>query len=174
MLAKTAPSKKKRGVVRVDPVCDFPSRKLVVTDLSRAVADLMSSDLGFHLRAVDFSVASEVLTLPCTQGETLRILSDVLTAALQNPEVRRVSIYGGQRPSVRRVIIAAHYVWPPPTCKVITIGKRDEDCEPAAFPGWPLHWRASWFDNGYDCIYQISVEANLPSSAFASGIGTER
>jgi hypothetical protein len=158
VLARTVPPKRKRAVVRVDSVCDIGLRTRVETDVSGAVADLMSSDLWGRLSAVDFAVTCGGFALPCTRDETLRILSDVLTAALQTPEVQRVSIYGGQGPSVRRLIVAAHCVWPPPQGKVIIIGKRAEDCEPANFPGWPLHSCASWFENGYDRVYQISVQ----------------
>ncbi len=160
VLAKAAPSRKKRAFIRVDTVCDQTPRRALETDLSRAVADLMSSDLGGPLRALDFTVFGEALTLPCTQDQTLRMLSDVLTAALETPEVQRISVYLTHRPSVRRLMVTAHYVWPPSQCKVIRIGARDDECKPATFPGWPLESRASWFDNGYDRIYQVSVEAN--------------
>ena len=154
-------SVKKRGaLVQGHTICDFGARKRVVTDLSLAIADLISSDLGVPFGAVDFDVASEGLALPCTPDETRLILSDVLTAALQTPGVQRVSFYGGQGPNIRRLIIVAHYVWPRPQFKVITVGRRDEDCEPVHFPGWPFHSCASWFDNGYDRIYQISVEVH--------------
>ena len=121
------------------PVCIVAPRQGLETNLSLTVADLMSSDVSDRLRAVDFAVVGKGFTLPCSREETRRILSDVLTAALQTPEVKRVSIYGGARPGVSRLIVAAHCVWPPPLRRVITIGKRDEDCEPATFPGWPLH-----------------------------------
>jgi hypothetical protein len=158
VLAKTAPPERKRAVVRVAPICDRGPRERVETDLSRAVADLMSSELGGRLSAVDFAITGESFALPCTHDETLRILTDVLTAALQTPKVQRVSIYGGQRPSARLLTVAAHCVWPPPQGKVIIIGKRAEDCELATFPDWPSYSSASWFDNGCDRVYQISVQ----------------
>ena len=157
VLARSAP-KKRRALVQVRPISDLGVRKRVETDLSCGIADVISSDLGVRLRALDFDVATGGVSLPCTPDETRRILSDVLTAALQTPGVERVSVYGGQGPSIRRLIVVAHYVWPPPQGKVIIVGKRDEDCERATFPRWPLHSRASWFDNGYERIYQISVE----------------
>lgn len=160
VLAKAAPSRKKRALIRVDTVCEQAPCRTLETDLSRAVADVLSSALGSPLRALDFAVFGEALTLPCTHDETLRMLSDVLTAALETPEVQRISVYLTHRPSVRRLIVTAHYVWPPPQCKVIRIGARDDECKPTTFPGWPLESRASWFDNGYDRIYQISVKAN--------------
>ena len=40
---------------------------------------------------------------------------------------------------------------------VIVAGKRDEDCEALEFAGWPPHSRASWFDNGFERVYQISL-----------------
>jgi hypothetical protein len=178
VLAKTAPSKKKKfAAAGVDPVCIVAPRQGLETNLSLTVADLMSSDLGDRLRAVDFAVVGKGFTLPCSREETRRILSDVLTAALQTPEVKRVSIYGGARPAVSRLIVAAHCVWPPPLRRVITIGRRDEDCEPATFPGWPLHSGATWFDNGFDRIFQISVrsravdKSKLPALLSPSSVG---
>jgi hypothetical protein len=43
-------------------------------------------------------------------------------------------------------------VWPLPLEKPITIGKWIEDSLKAELPNWP----ATWFENGYGRIYQIS------------------
>ena len=121
----------------------------------------MVSDLGIRLQAMDIGLPTEGLAFLCTASEIRCILSDVLKTALETPGVRRIAIYGGQRPGIRRLIVVASYTWPPPRGKVIIVGKRDQDCEPAVFAGWPSNWRASWFDNGYDRIYQIYFSSGM-------------
>ncbi len=156
VFAKSTP-KNKRAAARIDPIRDLGGRKGEGSDLATAAADLISSDLGASLGAIDLYATAGDFILPCTHDATLRILADILTAALQTPEVRRVSIFGAQQPSIYRLIVVAHGVWPPPLFEVITIGKRDEDCESLRFPGWPTNSRASWFHNGHDHIYQVSL-----------------
>src|SRR5262249_29117244 len=115
------------------------------------------SELGERLRLIDFSYPAENFPLPCTGEDTSRVLSDILIAALETPHVHRVSMSVGQRPGCRQLTVAAHYASPvaPPT--VVTIGKPDSECDPAAFPSWPAHSSATRFDNGFDRVFQISV-----------------
>ena len=125
------------------------------------MSELMSSDLGVQLRAADIAIDVASVGLPCPHGDALRILTDVVTAALRDSEIRRISVYGGRRPGIQRLVVAAHRSWPPPLYKSITIGRRDEDCEPVVFSGWPSHSRATWFDNGYDRIYQFPSKSSV-------------
>jgi hypothetical protein len=155
LLAEVTPSPKKRTKA---PRAAFALRRRTETHLSLALSNLMTSDLGERLRLMDFSYPTESFHLPCTCEDTSRVLSDVLTEALQTRDVWRVSICVGQRPGICELTVAAHYVFPAPHAAVVTIGKRDSDCEPATFPGWPAHSRLTRFDNGYDHIFQISVE----------------
>jgi hypothetical protein len=123
-----------------------------------AVGELLSAELIVRAReaGVTIDIAPFQLTYP--QADMRRILSDVLTDALETPGVRHISLYGGHLPGGDRVFVAAHRVWPPRSRQGITIGRCDNDCTLAAFSGWPLHACASWFDNGSERIYQISLE----------------
>ena len=164
VFATSSTSKRKSAGVLEEPVWNTPPLKQHEADIALAVRELMASDLGVRLRAADIAVEVGAVGLPCAQGAAFRILSDIVMAALRDPEVRRISIHGGRRPGVYRLYLSAHRVWPAPLGRVIIIGKRDEDCEPVLFPGWPPYIRASCFDNGYDRIYQISAETDEASS----------
>jgi hypothetical protein len=160
VLAGTSPGKKKRGRAGIDRAYGFGSRPRGKTDLSRAVASIMSSELGSRLHARGFTSPGAAVILPCTRQEIVRILSDILTEALQAPDVQRISIGVGRRPNVIQLTVAAYRNWPPPLGDSRTIGKRDQDCEELTIAGWPSHSRATWFDNGYGRIFQVSIEAN--------------
>lgn len=158
LLVKTAPTRKYADPLPLEPSgYPYVSSRCQGTDLADALSDVMSSALGARLQALGLALPEGTLTLPCAHGEAVRILVDVLMAALQVPNVRRIAIHASQQPGVRQLIVAAHYVWPPPLNRVIIVGRRDEDCEAATFDGWPPNSHASWFDNGYDRIFQISV-----------------
>jgi hypothetical protein len=158
VLAETAPSaNKKREATRVCGDDNFAGCRRVETKLSLAVAKVMSSDIGERLRSVGLFYSDEAFSLPCAFDEASHLLADVLTAALEVPEVRRVSIYPGRRPGSRQLTVAAHYIFPAPLRSVVTIGKRDSDSEPGTFAGWPSHSGVTTFDNGYSRIFQISI-----------------
>lgn len=148
--AKATRSRPKQKAVSADCIREFcPTRPSPVeTDLSRILGELMSSELEAVLEPIIIAGSGEGFTVPCSSEETHRLLADALAFALQTRGIQRISINGGQRPGIRRVIVAAHLVWPTPQGRVITMGKRDEDCELVVFPGWPSHWRACWFENG--------------------------
>jgi hypothetical protein len=157
VLAETAPSKKKK----LEPIRPYRGggepRQRLETRLSSALETVMSSELGERLRALDVHCPAGSFSVPCTLEETGRLLADVATAAVQTPAVRRISIYPGQRPGGRQLTVVAHCVFPAPLRSVVTIGKRDSDCEPRTFPGWPPRARVTTFDNGYGRIFQISI-----------------
>lgn len=157
VLTETTPSaKKKREPARARPQRDFNPRQRVETDLALAISHVMSSCLGVRLRALDFSCSAEKFWLPCSFDDALTVLMAVLTAAIETPGVQRVSLGVGQRPGSRQLTVAAHYILARPAT-VVTIGKRDMDCEPVAFLGWPAHASATTFDNGYARIFQIKI-----------------
>jgi hypothetical protein len=157
VVAKSAPSRKKRAIIREGPRQNNNLVKLSEVDTQVVMTELMSSDVGARLRVAGVAVDVADVRLPCLYQDALRILTDVVTAALRDTGIRHISIYGGKRPGAQFLIVTAHRVWPSPLYKVITIGQREEDCVPAVFSGWPAHSKANWFDNGYDRIYQVSI-----------------
>lgn len=98
VLSRTTPSKTKRAATPVDAVHCHASGDGRQTHLSTAVADLMSSDLGIRLRTLGLVMPGDTFLLPCTRRESQRILTNVLTAVLEDPAVQRIWICGGQRP----------------------------------------------------------------------------
>jgi hypothetical protein len=129
----------------------------VETELCAIVPILLRSEVGTALQSIEFDFQGANLAIPCSAEDSLKILTEVIGAALAVPGVRRVAIRNSQRPGARQLIVAANRVWPPPTGQVVTIGRRERDCEPVCFPGMPPNVEIRWFDNGYDRIYQISI-----------------
>jgi len=159
VLARTTPSKREQALVEWDQIQRFPLLDTPRTELSRTVAELMSSDLGPELRSLDFAIQGDAFLLPCTPAESRQLLCDILSVALQTPGIQRISIYGTRLPDDHRLLVVAQVVWPRPVRQVIITGMRDRDCHALMLPGWPPRWHANWFDNGYDRIFQISVQA---------------
>jgi hypothetical protein len=155
VIAGAAP-RKHRDAQRASSLTDEPSIS-VETNLLDVLDSLLSNS-----RFVDVAIDPRA-SVPCSRSEARLVLSDVLSAALNDPDAERISISASRLPSVFGVTIVAHRVWPPPLGEVIAIGKGDEDCHPASFPGWPANSRANWFDNGYDRVYQISFELTQQS-----------
>jgi hypothetical protein len=156
VLAQAAPARQRQTAV-ANVTWDPPVRRSEV-NLEDAVADFTASDPGARLREVAAAIAVKGCALPCTADETLRILSDTVTAALAVPGVSRISIYAGQQPSARRIKVVAHRIWPTPENAIVVTGQRESSCVPVEFAGWPANAHVNWFDNDYGRVYQIFVE----------------
>lgn len=132
-------------------------------DLSAAFAELSScSELEGRLRATRLDVENK-LTIRCSPRDAFRILSDISRVALDDAEVRGLSLDVCPLPGRDLLFVTAHRVWPHPLLEPVTIGKGERDCEPIHFPAWPHGWRATRFDNGYAGVYQVSIPAARPS-----------
>jgi hypothetical protein len=115
-----------------------------------------SSELTGRVRATHIGVEKQ-LTIRCLPREAFHILSDISRVALDDVEIRELSLDVCQLPGRDLLFVTAHRAWPPPLLETVTIGKREEDCEPIRFPMWPDRWRATRFDNGYADVYQVSI-----------------
>jgi Domain of unknown function (DUF4118) len=133
------------------------------TALAPAVADVMSTDIGALLRGTGIGIDSKDAELPCTHSEAVGILRSILTDSLDEA-TRRISIDVARQPDTWRLSIAAHRVWPAPCDEIIPIGKRAAACTPVTFPVWPDGFRVNWFDNGYDRIYQVYLDADYQAN----------
>ncbi len=162
VLARTIPFKRHRALSTGIPQIHAPSR--VEADLEAALADVKSYQLGVLLRAEKIKLAART-TLLCTHAEAVRILSGVFYSAFQDAQIQQVYIYVTRQPRGQRLFIA-NYRWPVPSGQVIVIGRRDADCEPALFSELPPGVSASWFDNGYARIYQVSIPARTQAIPF--------
>jgi hypothetical protein len=126
------------------------------TPLSLALEDVLASHVGARLRARRVELTAAVLPLvPGSQAEAACVLADVLTAALDLPDLRSVTISAGREPASERIWLSAQ-TRRPPLNRAVTTGKTDAECDPFCGDNWPSFCRATWFDNGYDRIYQIS------------------
>jgi hypothetical protein len=104
---------------------------------------LLAADIGRQLSSGDIGVDLDDAVMPWAQDDTIRILSAVITDAIERSRVQRISIYAGRRPGVRRLVVTAHRTWPPPLYVAITIGKADCDCQPFGSLALPRNSRAS-------------------------------
>jgi K+-sensing histidine kinase KdpD len=158
VFASTAP--RARRAVRNEPeIRETDSPRDGLVNLAIVLADLMSSSgLGQRLRERGVEIkASRLHDVHCSYADAVRILSDVLGAAVTEPGLRMVSLHVGRRPEADLVFVDAHSAWPPPVRRTIIIGKRDDDSSRIDFNGWPAHLSATWFDNGYGRSYLISL-----------------
>jgi hypothetical protein len=120
------------------------------------------SELKGRLRATHIDVDNK-LTIRCLPRDAVRILSDISRVALDDAEVHGLSLDVCPLPGRDLLFVTAHRVWPHPLLESVTIGKGEKDCKPILFPAWPHGWRASWFDNGYAGVYQVSIPTARPS-----------
>jgi hypothetical protein len=133
-------------------------------EIKRVLADLTSSsELGERLKQRRIEVESSHLgSFRCSHADAVRVLSHMFAAVLIDPQLRRVSFHVSRRPGIALLFVDAHRSWPSPFRKTITIGKSVEGCSRADFHGWPDDLSATWFDNGYGRIYQVSFKAANP------------
>ncbi len=145
-------------------------------DLAGALEGLMASEFGASMRSsgivVDAANDGANVALPCSKTEAIDLLQRVVADSLAVQRTRRISIYSGRQPGTLRLFIAAHRVWPSPSGETIAVGKRAELCTPIAFPACAARFRANWFDNGYDLVYQIFFDE--AESSLSAGQGFPR
>lgn len=158
VLAGTAPSKRRAAGNPAIQQYDLCIPERVEVDIESTIAELLSSALGDRLRGIEVVVLQNVIALNHSRSDTKRILFDVLREASLLPKVQRISISVGHRPGLRQLNVVARHNIEDLHGKVITIGKRDEDCERIEFPGWPQASHATYFDNGCERVFQISVK----------------
>jgi hypothetical protein len=157
-----------RGRTEICPTGISPSlfsRARPHTNIGSIISELARTDLGDRLRKLKIPVEFDSrISLPCTHTEAIQILSDLLAACLDCPEVQRVWIHHSRQPGMERLSLIAHRTWPFPAYETIHIGKRDEDCEALEFANWPFYSRVTVFDNGYARIYQLTLGSPVSES----------
>jgi len=98
---------------------------------------------------VEISVG-DLLLRACPETAA-KILDEVFVAALSEPGIEAVAVYGGRWPGQDRVWVAARYRDLPPEAFVLANGKKDRD-NPGLGTG-----SVTWFDNGFERVYQIPL-----------------
>lgn len=129
-----------------------------VADLSRVIEELLDSNLGSRLCAAGIAVDAGNVVLPCSLSRAIELLKIVLADSLNVQRTERISIHNGRQPGFLCLFVAAHRVWPPPAGESIAIGRHPALCTPLAVSRSSPYYRANWFDNGSDRIYQIFFE----------------
>ena len=115
------------------------------TDLARRVGDLQ-----VHPDVDDVIAVS--------QDELTQILSDILRIVFSHSNVRHVDIYAGRQPARDRVTVIAAYDLSSPLPCIRMLGRSDNECHRLQMEQWPPSCSATWFDNGFDYIYQIAID----------------
>ena len=118
---------------------------------------VMERDAQLRPRLKDLQVygASEV-HVGLSDPDLERILSDILRMAFSHPDVRCVGAYAARQPSLDRITIAAEYDLTSALPRIRTVGRSDS--VPLETGNWPPNCSASWFDNGFEYIYQIAIQ----------------
>ena len=85
------------------------------------------------------------------------ILSDVLRIAMSNPGTQRVRIHTGRRPGLDHICVVAQCGDSASLPRIRIVGRPDSE-RPLRAKGWPANCSATVFDNGFEHIYQISIQ----------------
>jgi hypothetical protein len=125
---------------------------------AQTLGDVMTSHAERATNRIRIVSPAEGTPLRCQRLEARHVLSDVLEFVQQTAGSSEIRVYAARLPGVQRLTLVADYSSPKGDA-VSTIGKRDEDCHAVAFPEWPASWSATWFDNGHQKIYQVSLRA---------------
>jgi hypothetical protein len=109
-------------------------------------------------RSSDIEICGELYDAPAVPRHNLEtVLSDVLCVAISNPGIQRVRIHAGRRPGLDQICVVAQSadgVWLP---RIRMLGRSDKE-RPLRTIGWPSNCSATFFDNGFEHIYQISIQ----------------
>jgi hypothetical protein len=154
LVARSAPDAReitRRGASSAGPVREDNS----VADVSQVIEELLDLNPDIRRCAAGIAIDAVGIALPCSRTRAIELLKIVLGDALHVQRTERISIHNGRQPGFFCLFVAAHRVWPPPACESIAIGRHPDLCTPLTVSGSPAYYRANWFDNGSDRVYQI-------------------
>ncbi|MEO8367608.1 MAG: DUF4118 domain-containing protein [Candidatus Solibacter sp.] len=172
--------RKGRRQQQADAITSEPlplSRRQEGSRIADVIARLLEKDAGLWLRSADLHVeVDQDQRIKLSEHEFDRILTDILRLAFARNEVtggtrsRRVSIYAAHRPSCDRISVSAEYDLEPTLPRVRIVGRNDDQCKRIPTSGWPPRCSATWFDNGFEYIYQVAIQKPVPcdSNSFAA------
>jgi len=152
--------------------CPRPSSPTGPT-LGEAILLAIEQEAALRGRASDIHVhVGHAQHLSISLTDLDMIVRDVLRIALSPTNVRSIDIYSGQRPTEHCIRIAAVYAADPVVpCLKIT-GRMDDSCVALELPSWPGPCSATWFDNGFELIYQIRIKRDTERRQVRSLPGT--
>ncbi|HZL57257.1 MAG TPA: hypothetical protein VFC21_09260 [Bryobacteraceae bacterium] len=115
------------------------------TELAHLAHQILFSE---GLNAANLPLAIFDFTIEGSSREAERLLREVLDNALSQPGTQKISIFGGRRPGVDIIWVAAQYRDLPEGPYSLSSARKNE----TLLSGTP-----AWFDNGYERIYRISL-----------------
>jgi hypothetical protein len=121
----------------------------------------METDDGLKERLEDVEVDGELEgNVALSEVELARLVSSLLRTAFTNTNVRNVGMYTGRQPTLDRITLVAGYDPSPTLPRVRSLGRPETQCQVLQMDHLPPHCSATWFDNGYDYVYQIAIHRN--------------
>ena len=149
-------------IFRVVESMQGPPERLAASDglsFPEAISGVMERDSVLRRRASDVCVHVDQNTRSSMGADALdQILLDILRVALSHSNVHRVNVYASRRPSEECIRVAAEYAVQPSFPRLRVTGRTDDSCANLALPRWPDICSATWFDNGFEFIYQVRIK----------------
>jgi len=118
----------------------------------------METDADLKERLNDVEVDGELEgNVALSETELDRLVSSLLRTAFTHTDVRHVGMYTGRQPTLDRITLVAGYDPSPTLPRVRSLGRPETQCQVVRMDHLPPHCSATWFDNGYDYVYQIAI-----------------
>lgn len=150
--------RQQRDVITTEPL-SLPLRRQEGSRLADLVPRLLEKDRELRLRSAELHVeVDQHQRVTLSEQQLDGVVADILRLAFARTDVRRVSIYAARRPSCDRISISAEYDLEPTLPRLRIIGRNDDHCMLISMPTWPPRCSATWFDNGFEYIYQVVVQ----------------
>jgi hypothetical protein len=109
-------------------------------------------------RSSDIEICGELHDELGVSGKILeKILSDVLSIAISEPGIQRVRIDAGRRPALDQICVVAQCADRVSLPRIRILGQPNNE-RPLAVKDWPANCSTTFFDNGFERIYQISIQ----------------
>jgi hypothetical protein len=125
--------------------------------LAAIVRSTMERDSDLGKRAGDLDVYGELdRTIAVAQDELERVILDILRMAFSDSKVQHVGVYTGRQPALDRISVVAEYDLASALPGIRLIGRWDSQYQ-IRTANWPPNCSATYFDNGYEHIYLISI-----------------
>jgi hypothetical protein len=138
--------------------CSFERSRQSTPSLHTIVQAVLNHHDAVAARRGDIEICGElhdVSAVPQNKLET--ILSDVLHIAISNPATQRVRIHTGHRPGLDQICVVAQCSDPVALPRLRILGRSDSERALRA-KAWPANCSATFFDNGFEHIYEISIQ----------------
>ena len=161
---KVRPRRQRSGVAQ--PAWRSPARPPAMEGpaLAEAISQVVARDACLRRRASDVGVhVDENSRLHLSADDLDRVLLDILRMAFSQSNVHRVDVYSSRRPGEECIRVAAEYAVSLESPRLRITGRTGDSCAALASPQWSRACSATWFDNGFEFIYQVRIERPWPA-----------